>query len=216
MRVHGNSSGRESISITCLPPNASCAEILTTKRPTPPMIAEFDLPDTMRMRPLRNSTVGDAEFRDAMSALAASVHVVTARRGEEVVGRTATSVMSLSAQPPAILISIDIVSRLADLIAKTGGFSLALLRDDQSELADAFAGKLAAERRFEVGRWARWHSGHPKLLGAAMNLDCEVIGSMETGTHVLFAGALIEAETDKEATPLLWHNRSYALPKASR
>ncbi|MBJ7578075.1 flavin reductase [Devosia sp. MC532] len=188
---------------------------MTTKRPTPPMIAEFDLPDTMRMRPLRNSTVGEAEFRQAMATLASSVHVVTARRGDEMVGRTVTSVMSLSAQPPAILISIDIVSRLADVIAKTGGFSLALLRDDQSDIADAFAGKLAPERRFDVGRWTRWHSGHPKLLGAAMTVDCEVIGSMETGTHVLFAGALIEAETNTKATPLLWHNRNYALPKNS-
>lgn len=161
------------------------------------------------MRPLRRPTVGDAEFRDAMSGLASAVHVVTARRGDERVGRTATSVLSLSAQPPAILVSIDIVSRLADLIARTGGFSLAMLASEQRLVGNAFAGKVAAEHRFGVGEWDEWPSGQPRLRGAATNLDCEVIGAMETGTHVLFAGAIIEAETDAALNPLIWHRHGY-------
>ena len=144
-----------------------------------------------------------------MSGLASAVHVVTARRGGERVGRTATSVMSLSAQPPAVLVSIDIVSRLADLITKTGGFSLAMLASAQSEVADAFAGQVAPELRFDVGDWDAWPSGQPRLRGSVTTLDCEVIGAMETGTHVLFAGAIVEAETDAGRKPLLWHRHGY-------
>jgi len=173
---------------------------------------EFDLPDTMALRPLRRPTVSDAEFRAAMSGMASTVHVVTARRGDERVGRTMTSVMSLSAHPPALLISVDIVSRLADLIARTGGFSLAMLASDQTAVADAFAGKVAAEHRFTHGQWGQWPSGQPMLLGAATALDCEVIGAMETGTHVLFAGAIIEAETATERQPLMWHRHGYHQP----
>lgn len=170
---------------------------------------DFDLPDSMALRPLRRPPVSDAEFRAAMSGMASSVHVVAARRGDERVGRTVTSVLSLSAQPPAILVSIDIVSRLADLIAKTGGFSMALLAADQSAVADAFAGKVEAPDRFNVGQWRQWPSGQPQLLGAVTTLDCEVIGAMETGTHVLFAGAIVEAETDPVRNPLLWHRHGY-------
>lgn len=173
------------------------------------LMPDFDLPDTMALRPLRRETVNGAEFRAAMAGIASSVHVVTGRRGDERVGRTVTSVLSLSAQPPSILVSIDIVSRLADIIAKTGGFSLATLALGQEEIADAFAGRVAAENRFEIGDWKAWPSGQPHLQGAATTLDCEVIGSMETGTHVLFAGAIVEAETDTALNPLLWHRHGY-------
>ena len=173
------------------------------------LMPDFDLPDSMALRPIRRPTVSDAEFRAAMSGLASSVHVVTARRGDERVGRTVTSMLSLSAQPPAILISIDIVSRLADVIARTGGFSLAMLAQGQSELADAFAGQVAPELRFDLGRWGEWPSGQPHLQGAVTAIDCEVIGAMETGTHVLFAGAIVEAETDAGLVPLMWHRHGY-------
>ena len=144
-----------------------------------------------------------------MSGLASAVHVVAARRGDERVGRTATSVMSLSAQPPTVLVSIDIVSRLADLIAKTGGFSLSMLASDQRAVAEAFAGQVPPEKRFELAAWDDWPSGQPRLHGAVTVLDCDVIGAMETGTHVLFAGAIVEAETDATRSPLMWHRHGY-------
>jgi flavin reductase (DIM6/NTAB) family NADH-FMN oxidoreductase RutF len=170
---------------------------------------DFELPDSMALRPLRRPAISDSEFRTAMAAVASSVHVVTARRGDERVGRTATSVMSLSNQPPTILVSIDIVSRLADIIARTGCFSVALLSDQQAAIADSFAGKLDTTDRFSLGEWSHWPSGQPQLQGAVSSLDCEVIGAMETGTHVLYAGAIIEAETDTARTPLIWHQRDY-------
>lgn len=172
-------------------------------------MADFELPDTMRLAPARRPPVGSAEFRAAMSAMGSTVSVVTARRGDERVGRTVTSMLSLSIAPPTILVSIDIVSRLADMIAKSGGFSLALLADDQREIADAFAGGIDPEGRFDVGSWSDWPSGHPMLLGAAAALDCEVTGSIETGTHVLFAGAVVEAETTTSRSPLLWQRHHY-------
>lgn len=172
-------------------------------------MAGFDMPDTMALRPSRRPPVGNAEFRAAMSAMAATVTVVTARRGDERLGRTVTSVLSLSVNPPAILISIDMVSRLADVIAKTGRFSFAMLAEDQQHLADAFAGAVDPEERFDVGEWSAWPSGSPMLQGAVSALDCEVIGSIETGTHVLFAGAVIEAETITSRSPLLWQRHHY-------
>ncbi|MET3926105.1 flavin reductase family protein [Devosia sp. 2618] len=173
------------------------------------LMVDFELPDTLKLRPARRPLVGNAEFRAAMSAMASTVSVVTARRGDERIGRTVTSMLSLSMNPPTILISIDIMSRLADLIAKTGGFSFAVLADDQSPVADAFAGRVEAPERFNTGSWAEWPSGHPMLQGAVTTLDCDVIGSIETGTHVLFAGAIIEVETTTSRTPLVWQRHQY-------
>ena len=172
-------------------------------------MADFELPDTMKLHPPRRPVVSNAEFRAAMAGMASTVCLVTARRGEERIGRTVTSMLSLSITPPTILISIDIMSRLADLIAKTGGFSLAMLADDQAAVADAFAGQVTPGERFNTGSWSQWPSGHPMLLGAVTALDCDMIGSIETGTHVLFAGAIIEAETTTSRSPLLWQRQQY-------
>ena len=135
-------------------------------------MADFDLPETMALRPTHRPVVNTADFRAAMSSVASSVSVVTARRGDEVVGRTVTAMLSLSANPPAVLVSIDIMSRLADLIAKTGGFSMAVLAEGQAEIADAFAGKVPSDQRFDRGIWSRWPSGQPLLAGAVTVLDC--------------------------------------------
>ena len=86
---------------------------------------------------------------------------------------------------------------------------MAVLATGQEEIADAFAGKVVKEERFDRGTWERWPSGHPRLEGAMTVIDCEVIGAMETGTHVLFAGAIIEAESADERMPLVWQRRGY-------
>ena len=172
-------------------------------------MADLTLPDAMTLRAPLRSVVGDAEFRAAMSAVSSTVHVVTARRGDERIGRTVTSIMSLAAEPPTLLVSIDLMSRLAELIVQTGGFSVAALADDQEAIGDAFAGRVQASERFDLGEWSAWPSGHPMLLGAASALDCEVVGSIETGTHVLFAGAIVNAETTTSRTPLLWQRHGY-------
>ncbi|WP_137151454.1 flavin reductase family protein [Devosia sp. FKR38] len=172
-------------------------------------MADFDIPETMMLRPTRQPVVGSAEFRAAMAGFASSVGVVTARRGDERIGRTVTSMLSLSMTPPTLLVSIDITSRLADFIAKTNGFSLAILADDQQGVGDAFAGRLDPKDRFASGEWSHWPSGHPMLLGAVTALDCEVIGSIATESHVLFAGAIIEAETNTGRRPLVWQRHGY-------
>jgi flavin reductase len=172
-------------------------------------MADLTLPDAMTLRAPLRSVVGDAEFRAAMSAVSSTVYVVTARRGDERIGRTVTSIMSLAAEPPTLLVSIDLMSRLAELIVQTGGFSVAALADDQEAIGDAFAGRVQASERFDLGEWSAWPSGHPMLLGAASALDCEVVGSIETGTHVLFAGAIVNAETTTSRTPLLWQRHGY-------
>lgn len=172
-------------------------------------MADLKLPDAMTMHAPVRPVIGNVEFRAAMSAVGSTVHVVTARHGEERIGRTVTSLMSLGAEPPSVLVSIDMMSRLADLIAQTGGFSVAALADDQESIANAFAGRVHASERFDLGEWNAWPSGHPMLLGAASALDCEVVGSIETGTHVLFAGAIVNAETTTSRLPLIWQRHGY-------
>lgn len=165
-------------------------------------------PALLDVRPTENPVLGEREFRDVMASLATSVSVVTAAHEGEVLGRTVTSLFSLGLVPPTILISIDLMSRLADLITKSGRFSVAILAKDQQVIADAFAGKLGEVDRFAFGVWGQWPSGNPQLYGAATLIDCELVGSIETTGHMLFAGSPVEAEVTGK-TPLIWHKRGY-------
>lgn len=169
----------------------------------------FDLPQHMDLRQPRRGSASETAFRDAMAGMAASVGVVTADLGGERIGRTVTAAISLSLTPPSILVSIDRGSRLAGVIQETGGFSYAVLAQDQDVVGDAFAGRIEPEWRFDLGVWDAWRSGHPRLLGAVVALDCEVIGVASTSSHLLFVGGVSEVETMPDRKPLIWHGRRY-------
>ncbi|MCD7060572.1 flavin reductase family protein [Pelagibacterium xiamenense] len=159
--------------------------------------------------PAKDSDALDfAHFANTMATLAGTVCVVTAGRGPNRVGRTITSLISLSATPPSLMVSITKNSDLDHTMRAEGGFSVAMLATDQFGISDAFAGQRAPEQRFEIGTWETWPSGRPKLIGAATSIDCRIAGMIELDTHRLFAGVLINAET-AHTPPLIWRERGY-------
>lgn len=174
-----------------------------------PVSSDVPLPDVPHGNPARRHLADANDFREAMATMAASVGVVATQFGGERRGRTVTAAMSLSLDPPTILVSIDATSHLADLMTKAAGFSFSILADAQDAIANAFAGQIEAERRFDYGTWAQWSSGHPKLLNAVSILDCEIIGAVSTATHVLFVGAARAVEVDSDRIPLIRHARRY-------
>ncbi|MFK3780735.1 flavin reductase family protein [Agrobacterium sp. NPDC089420] len=162
--------------------------------------------------PLKTSTsptISPREFKDAMAGLAFTVAVATAAHAGERIGRTITSFMPLSAEPPLLMISIDASSRMVDLIAASRRFSVAALARGQEEVADAFAGKGNLPDRFSLGRWDAWPSGNPRLAEALLSMDCELVGSIDAADHILFVGAIIEATSDPLRKALLWSARAY-------
>ncbi|WP_417279753.1 flavin reductase family protein [Celeribacter sp.] len=163
----------------------------------------------LELDPRFESGIEMQDFRDAMASLAATACLVTAGEGAARLGRTVTAAMSLTGAPPAILVSIDATSELAALIRKRAGFSFAMLAEGQRDIADAFAGKRPPEQRFEQGIWDSWSSGHPRLKQSVATMDCAVIGEIDLGSHILFAGGLSGIALDRALRPLVWHDRRY-------
>ncbi|MCE8442541.1 flavin reductase family protein [Rhodovulum sulfidophilum] len=148
-------------------------------------------------------------FREAMASLAATACVVTAADADERVGRTVTATLSLAVDPPSLLVSIAASARLSSLIRARGGFSFAMLQADQPTVAEAFAGKVPRDRRFEHGTWEAWPSGHPRLRGAMVAMDCSLAGEIETEDHVLFVGRPQAIDLAETRQPLVWHHRRF-------
>lgn len=167
------------------------------------------MPDTFHLSPASRPYVDAQAFRDAMASMGSTVCVVATLSGGERLGRTVTSAFSLSAEPPVMLVSIGKTGRLADRIAKAGGFSFAMLADGQQAIADAFASHGDSAERFDTGEWLSWESGHPRLSGAAAAMDCALVGAIETETHVLFAGGVVDVDVASDRAPLMWQQRHY-------
>jgi flavin reductase (DIM6/NTAB) family NADH-FMN oxidoreductase RutF len=163
----------------------------------------------LQLESARRPYADNKAFRDAMASMAATACVVATQFGAERLGRTVTSVLSLTVDPPAVVVSIDAASQLADQIGRTGGFSLAMLAQGQQAIADAFAGAVDPGRRFAIGEWLSWKSGHPRLIGAVAAMDCEVLGAVATATHILFVGGAVAIDLADDRSPLIWQQREY-------
>ncbi|WP_395667149.1 flavin reductase [Methylocella sp.] len=133
-----------------------------------------------------------AAFREAMSRVASSVHVVTTDGAAGPGGLTATSMASVAADPPTLLFCVYKSSTSAERVAENGVFCVNVLGPEGREVADVFAGKggLSLEERFRTGSWTTLSTGAPVLEGALASFDCRLVDAKEFGTHLIMIGAV--------------------------
>ncbi|MFF0190548.1 flavin reductase family protein [Streptomyces sp. NPDC005244] len=157
-------------------------------------------------------TVAPETFREAMTRFAASVTVVTAYDAEAPVGCTATAVISLTDQPPTMLVSLTSASSTLRHITAAGIFAVNVLPWRLRSLADRFA-RLPAGQRFDaVEHTARF--GAPLLTGAVAGLVCRVTHLIPLTDHTLVAGEVLHARTEDHEDPLVHYARRQTRPEA--
>jgi flavin reductase (DIM6/NTAB) family NADH-FMN oxidoreductase RutF len=145
------------------------------------------------------------EFRAALSRLAAGVVLVTAHepplspegpRGEDV-GMTATAFLSVSLEPPLVLISLREGSRMDDLLAEQPNWAVSLLAESQRHIAGRFAmrGRISDRLLFEDIPYVRGEaSGAPLVGGALVTLECRTEQRVTAGDHTLVIGRVLTAD----------------------
>jgi len=133
-----------------------------------------------------------AEFKEAMRRIPAAVAVVSTLYQGERRGLTATAVCSVSADPPRILACVNKGVRAHDPIGLAGYFGVNYLSHDQAPLAQVFAAPAAMpEGRFGSGDWVEGRSGIPLLREALVAFECQVVQSVECGTHTIYIGDIV-------------------------
>lgn len=147
-------------------------------------------------------------FFDAMSKVAASVHIVTTAGPAGIDGITVSSMTSVSAEPPTVLICINKDSTACDKIMRNGKFCINLLKNHQSELSDQFASK-STNLSVDNSNWPSSKNGCPRFLDALVCFDCSISGFNEVGTHIVFFGEITHID-QSEGSPLIYVNRDYA------
>ena len=145
------------------------------------------------------------EFRKTLGMFATGVTVITTQLQGQVHGMTANAFMSVSLQPPLVLISVDRRARLNPLLREGARYGISVLESRQSALSDHFAGRTsdrAEEPRFEIVR------DTPLVEGALAHLVARVVRSYWGGDHSLFLGQ-VEYVRYGEGEPLLFHGGRY-------
>ncbi|MCX4699831.1 flavin reductase family protein [Streptomyces sp. NBC_01352] len=151
--------------------------------------------------------VSNDEFRAAMSRLAAGVVLVTAQEasldpddpqapGGEDVGMTATAFMSVSLDPPLVLVSLREGSRMDDLLDEQPLWAVSVLSESQRHIAGRFAmkGRISDRLLFEDIPYVRGEvSGAPLVGGALATLECRTEQRVPAGDHVLVIGRVLTA-----------------------
>ncbi len=156
------------------------------------------------------AALAEAEvFRLAMREFASGVAVVATGSGERRNGCTATSLCSLSIEPPALVVCLSRASATLKAIQKEGAFGVSMLAETHAGLADRFAGRsgLRGAARFDGSDWIALASGAPLLKGAVALLDCEVEEIIERHTHAIVIGRVAAAKAGGGRPLLHWRGR---------
>jgi flavin reductase (DIM6/NTAB) family NADH-FMN oxidoreductase RutF len=151
------------------------------------------------------------EFKLAFRNHAAGVAVITADAGHGPVGLTATSVFSVSAEPPLFVFSLSGSSSSSPTIREAETLVVHLLGADQLDLAKLCATS-GIDRFADTSIWDRLPSGEPYFPGAAAWIRGTVINRMEAGSSTVVAVHALEAhlpDDAAEAAPLVYHNRTW-------
>lgn len=150
-------------------------------------------------------------FTHAMAAAVAAVTVVTTDGPAGRFGLTVSSMASVSADPPMLLVSINRRSPILDAIRANGVLGVNVLGVHQAQLADTFAGRPRSGAPYDFGgaSWQPASSGVPLLADAAARFDCGVSMVVPAGTHALVIATVTEAHRCA-APALAYTRRGYA------
>jgi flavin reductase (DIM6/NTAB) family NADH-FMN oxidoreductase RutF len=149
-------------------------------------------------------------YKRGMRQLAAAVTIVTTEHEGERCGLTATAVCSLSADPPTLLVCVNRTASAHDPIKFSRRFCVNVLSDADSALSRRFAGPEKGEARFASAIWRTAVTGAPVLDHALASFDCELIETVEAGTHTIFIGRVHAVGTQPGRRPLLYADGDYS------
>ena len=147
--------------------------------------------------------VSNEEFRAAMSRLAAGVVLVTAREppldartapGGEDVGMTATAFMSVSLDPPLVLVSLRRAPAWTICWPSSRCGASRCSSESQRHIAGRFAmkGRISDRLLFEDIPYVRGEaSGAPLVGGALATLECRTEQTVPAGDHTLVIGRVL-------------------------
>ncbi len=144
-------------------------------------------------------------FKRAMRQLASGVSVITHASGAHITGVTATSVTSLTAEPPTLIVCVHRSASLYARLGKGDLFGVNVLGAQHAEIAERFESHadLEGDDRFQEGDWRTAPDGVPQLHDALAVFICEAEDVIERHAQAILLGRVKLARPRAEGGALL-------------
>ncbi|MEV0978841.1 flavin reductase family protein [Streptomyces sp. NPDC049915] len=143
-------------------------------------------------------------LRSVFRRHAAGVAVITARGASGPVGFTATSLTSVSAEPPLLSFGIGTGASSWPAISEADHVGVHILGEHQQELAATFA-RSGADRFGAPTAWREGPEGVPVLDDVLAWLVCRVIARVPAGDHRVVLAKVVLGDPEGPGRPLLYH-----------
>lgn len=137
--------------------------------------------------------------------LSYGVYVVSALDGERPTGCIANSTMQITSSPATIAVSMNHDNFTNSCIEKTGKFAVSIL----SEHSDpSIIGQFGFQSGKDVNKFDTVSydifDGLPVVTDSCGYITCKVIDKMETSTHTVFLGEVVEGDLFKNDTAMTY------------
>ncbi|BDV31822.1 flavin reductase family protein [Microbacterium terricola] len=180
---------------------------------TSPQPSDTDAATRPRRHGLGPSLSAD-DFKSLFRGHPGGVAVITAEGEDGPVALTATSVSSVSADPPLLVFSLSALSSATATVASAATIVVHLLDVHDIELAQLGATS-GVDRFADPGRWTRLVSGEPVYNGVRAWVRCAVVSRMEAGGSTVIAAHALQSSIARDVPAgepgdaLVYHNRSW-------
>jgi len=157
-------------------------------------------------------------MREAMGRLPTGVCVVTTVVDGEDVGLTIGSVVSVSLEPPLVLVCVGRGVRLHDALVGSPSWGVSVLAEDAVSVSTLFASRQSDSR----GRVAQVEHHRGAITGAALLdracawLECRTEAVHPAGDHSILVGRVVSSKVATGgpdapgSSPLVHHRGGYA------
>lgn len=153
------------------------------------------------------------ELRRVLGHFATGVTVITTKDKEGAPnGLTANAFMSLSLNPPLVLISVDKGATCYSCFELQNGFTVNFLSEAQEEISRRFATKGAD--KFAGLNWRAGTNGAAIIEGSLGYVECKITQCHDGGDHTIVVGEIVNVSADGDRPLLFFKGKYQRLPAA--
>lgn len=151
------------------------------------------------------SSIDPKTFRAAMGRFASGVTVVSYLRDGRPAGMTANAFLSVSMDPPLVLVSVRRSSQLVERVPLGSRYGVNFLAESQKAMSPHFGGRPGeglAVPFIEV-------AGTPLIAGSLAHVVAQVVDIHPAGDHLLLIGQVMHLALGTDRQPLIYYSGAY-------
>jgi len=173
-------------------------------------VAAHREPATMGLRSVPGQLDAD-DFKALFRGQPGGVAVITADGPDGPVALTATSVASVSVDPPVLVFSASALSSATPTILAAESLVVHLLDTEDLELAK-LAATSGVDRFADRGRWTKLPTGEPLFHGVRAWTRATILSRLEAGGSTVVVAHALQGQVNRdgdEADALVYHDRTW-------